>query len=440
MKKKVLLCESCGAALKKGAKFCSKCGAKVVEKRYCANCGAELDPDDLFCGACGTPVDDAGGAEPAGGAGREKSSGQAAVKVVKDSGYYSLGIEKPHVNTPDHYFFETEKGEIARLDKSMAGKTVPPRNEYGRGGIQAMGVVDGALAVLMEGSFGGEDKCYLEYYTFDLEYIRSEALEGLKGPRSSEYFVDGSHMFYIVYEYAGQTEENRKYYHYKVISYDILSKRSTEIPVVVKDLQAESIERAWCDQSNLYLEIAGVDTKADKDADNYKSWFIRVDAKYKATEILADRYNRDGDKGYPLFFDFEKDVMWTYLTDAECKRFGLIRNEHSYKEGYLGARKIRPGAPVLKEYPIWKITDKFAMEGGYFDGEFMFSDRGVYDFYTCTQSGDMIKWPNYGGGKTVNSFVWNDKIIGDLHAHYRYHYYPKQLEYEEGIVIDGVER
>lgn len=51
-----MLCKECGAEIEENAKFCSVCGAKVVQKKKCKKCGAELDDDSLFCMECGTRV------------------------------------------------------------------------------------------------------------------------------------------------------------------------------------------------------------------------------------------------------------------------------------------------------------------------------------------------------------------------------------------------
>lgn len=46
-------CPECGAALKPGAKFCRRCGAKLLEKAYCVECGSEIDAGAKFCPECG---------------------------------------------------------------------------------------------------------------------------------------------------------------------------------------------------------------------------------------------------------------------------------------------------------------------------------------------------------------------------------------------------
>ncbi|MFQ5885272.1 MAG: zinc-ribbon domain-containing protein [Thermoplasmata archaeon] len=47
-------CRECGAALKDGDKFCSKCGAE--QELGCTECGAEITGKDTFCGRCGTKL------------------------------------------------------------------------------------------------------------------------------------------------------------------------------------------------------------------------------------------------------------------------------------------------------------------------------------------------------------------------------------------------
>ena len=435
MNDKALLCESCGAALKSGAKFCSKCGAKVIEKKYCAKCGTELDPGDLFCSACGAPVD--GEAEPSR---KMKPAGKTEVKVVNDSGYYPSEPRYSghiHVNTPDFYFFVLASyASIARVDKNMAGKWVSIHNEYAVPHIEAMSIVDGTLAVLVAESYKENHKHYLEYFTLDLEFIRSEQADGLIGlAEESESMVhfrmNDSHVFEIVEEYDGQ-----KYYDCKILAYDIASKRTDIIPVVL-DGSISWVNNIWLHRDKLYISLSGDKKDEDGDDDPFE-YLLRVDTEYKAVEILCKRYE---DNYWPEFFDFEKDVMWTYLTDAECKRLGLITEE---RKKYLGARKIKQEAPILKEYPVWKFDCR---ESGfsfnryyksYFDGEFMFIAPSYWEFHVYTKSGDEVKWPLGRHGRTETAFVWNDKIIGDLCADHKWFYRPKQLQYENGIKIEGI--
>ena len=47
-------CPKCGAAVKKGAKFCPECGAKLAA--VCPKCGAEVKPGAKFCPECGNKL------------------------------------------------------------------------------------------------------------------------------------------------------------------------------------------------------------------------------------------------------------------------------------------------------------------------------------------------------------------------------------------------
>lgn len=61
-------CSKCGAEIKSGQKFCTKCGTRVTDQQpqsavkqvtsvvRCAKCGAEMRPNQKFCTKCGTPV------------------------------------------------------------------------------------------------------------------------------------------------------------------------------------------------------------------------------------------------------------------------------------------------------------------------------------------------------------------------------------------------
>jgi len=46
-------CPSCGAQIKKGAKFCSECGEKMPQNKFCSACGAKVSATAKFCPECG---------------------------------------------------------------------------------------------------------------------------------------------------------------------------------------------------------------------------------------------------------------------------------------------------------------------------------------------------------------------------------------------------
>ncbi|MHB8471044.1 MAG: adenylate/guanylate cyclase domain-containing protein, partial [Gaiellaceae bacterium] len=48
-----MVCRSCSAENPDGKKFCSECGAPLVQS--CASCGAVLAGGEKFCGECGAP-------------------------------------------------------------------------------------------------------------------------------------------------------------------------------------------------------------------------------------------------------------------------------------------------------------------------------------------------------------------------------------------------
>ena len=48
-------CTGCNEQLKPDAKFCGKCGTKVVIQVKCVSCNALLGDGDAFCTECGTP-------------------------------------------------------------------------------------------------------------------------------------------------------------------------------------------------------------------------------------------------------------------------------------------------------------------------------------------------------------------------------------------------
>jgi len=49
-------CKNCGTSNLKGAKFCEKCGASLIETGICPNCGHKNKPAALHCIECGTAL------------------------------------------------------------------------------------------------------------------------------------------------------------------------------------------------------------------------------------------------------------------------------------------------------------------------------------------------------------------------------------------------
>lgn len=49
-------CEQCGAPMKAGQQFCSKCGS-TAKSTSCPSCGKKMHASDLFCSSCGTKVE-----------------------------------------------------------------------------------------------------------------------------------------------------------------------------------------------------------------------------------------------------------------------------------------------------------------------------------------------------------------------------------------------
>ena len=50
-----VFCQSCGAQLRPGTRFCENCGAKNTPQ-FCENCGAKLRQGTKFCESCGAKV------------------------------------------------------------------------------------------------------------------------------------------------------------------------------------------------------------------------------------------------------------------------------------------------------------------------------------------------------------------------------------------------
>ena len=122
-------CPSCGNTLIPGKKFCTKCGAKVVEQSkaaqpmLCPSCGNTLIPGKKFCTKCGTKVMEQGIMQDA-----EKgffSRVGAGVASMATGGSFSQGYAQQRDRENDYetlrnmadYALKTARTELKRLIK-----------------------------------------------------------------------------------------------------------------------------------------------------------------------------------------------------------------------------------------------------------------------------------------------------------------------------------
>lgn len=68
------VCQSCGAEMKEGAKFCGKCGCEYKEEQLCPQCNASVKEGAKFCAKCGFKLND------------EQIGGSNASEVEKEEG------------------------------------------------------------------------------------------------------------------------------------------------------------------------------------------------------------------------------------------------------------------------------------------------------------------------------------------------------------------
>ncbi len=102
----MMICVNCKSPLRPGAKFCGKCGEKVVVERRCSNCNNLLEADEIFCTECGTRYDDDSNA----GMQVQKTT-QAQKATNEASQSFPLKTESCCVNTI--------KGKMAIIDDTL---------------------------------------------------------------------------------------------------------------------------------------------------------------------------------------------------------------------------------------------------------------------------------------------------------------------------------
>lgn len=122
--KKVASWPRCGHSVKKGAKFCSKCGASACGGWVkCPTCGEWVGNDSNFCWNCNTPLHPTDGVAIAGGV------------WARSAGVFAQRFEINNVKVPDGRDLQVQEGTVAVL---MSGGAVEDVLDAGNFNVESL--------------------------------------------------------------------------------------------------------------------------------------------------------------------------------------------------------------------------------------------------------------------------------------------------------------
>lgn len=181
-----MICSKCGSELKEGAKFCGKCGNRVVVERRCKNCNTLLEPDDIFCTECGTKYDDA-------------NTEVQAQKVTQAQKTESEKSEKslPFAQKTESVCINTVKGKMAIIDDNIFFISL---DENGNGAIYSVSLSNGGKATVVL----NKDKILPAVFAKHIIQLNMYRLHAWKGKLyfSAEVFFDGEQKILDNIEYC----------------------------------------------------------------------------------------------------------------------------------------------------------------------------------------------------------------------------------------------
>lgn len=133
-------------------------------------------------------------------------------------------------------------------------------------------------------------------------------------------------------------------------------------------------------------------------------------------------------EGQFIFFDWERNIMWTRPTEAERK------NRRGLPKYSLVARKIAPNAPILPDMPVWKKAPGHNVRYSsfsYFDGQHAYYTPTKRTFFGYDESGTRSSnWKEGKDGQLDISIFWPQagKIVMSSTREGEYIIYPMSVE------------
>lgn len=373
--------------------------------------------------------------------------------VINDSGFYRHGSvsNKITLNTDKYlYYAKLFDTRLNMIDKNMQGHYVDiDKNSEVKGykSIEGMTILNGLLVVFVSTYEGKKMRYGLEYYSPKLKFLKSEIVPELdfvckNYPAQKflkSYKVDSdSIMIYIKSlenPHFNNTDISAKVVYFNFEDWSIYEMDITGTSINGQDLgvkgRISSVDRIYKHLKDTYFVLT-----VYEDINNNDYRLNKIVVKYeKETEYLEVIWDKNRNGELPLFYDFGKNVMWTFVSKSECKKLDLGCKRTSK---YLCWREISSDHRILEPHMFRKVNNPDIPDLLYFDGYFMCSTPIFYEFNVITKMGNRISWPNDGRGRTFETLVWQDKVIGDLHSKGSCYCWDKRVKYLEGQKIEGV--
>lgn len=440
-------CRACGAELREGAIFCSQCGTPVEQSLFCRQCGAKLLTGDKFCFACGAavqqakPVTPAEPSEPAKrrpGRPRKHPDAQPKAKTILHSkvypdvrGMYNMYGGGPILSVSDRALvFCGIYGNLYRVDRK---RNTLFRSEMGN--LVALAQTEDGILALEQDTAARQavlhtlDDRLQTLSTRPLLDITPEAGQG------DDYGYALNARWAVAMNWSQMEDEvlgDNAAWDLIIRIADLESGEVREQRIEKPEVEGKRIlelaNHLLIDKNNLYLsgEIAGQD--ADGDLERHSVW-LRFDLESQQFSVLWEQTGLRH-SGEPRFFDFQHQIMWTYPREMEMKRRGWEEQVRNRKDDLrpLVPRKIAPNSPILGTVPVRWFPDR-SFSWSYFDGvnACVYYAEHYFSFHSIKYIGeDTLVSPNWcksGHGQADKTVIWDDWVIADLDADYRYTVY-----------------
>jgi len=390
-------CIKCSKELPEGSVFCCFCGEK--QKALCSSCGAELVCGALFCHKCGAKQGE-----------EKKEQAKAPEMKIKSS------VPEEHKDIHGFYNsawlnFDVSENLVVFADGNGLYSATADGKLYRRSDYPIAVATDGVTVYAVEDDFSNE-RLVIKKYSDKLSLISEKNL-GVAG----NVCADGYQKIYTLtcdayYQVSLRVWGNNPAEDIEIIKAEL----DFPIPEKIKVGQitwggytVQSVgNRLLVDNDVLYFEADAVN-----DEDDFSKLLIAYDISEREYEVIWHGTN----SGKPLFFDFEKKIMWTKAKDSEAGKL---------PPNALVSRLIAPQAPMLYNTGVWSLDEERIR---YFDGNKAYEAPSYYQFYAVDNSGRRSgNWNPTTHGMADKAIMWNGNIIMNLEDYDIYTSYPAEFE------------